>query len=993
MLLFTACLRKYGESGEDVEKLLRGQMAKDRGLSRDEAFDELVADACESMLLDSNAVEKVAELRSTDSELFGRIRQFIRRILNRLRAMYAGVSSYSEEGKALHEMTGTVEKLAKLFEDAALDAVSNRSGIAKTQSEVTTADNIVEGDKTKHSLRADYVRELDNWDGDTTGFSFTVGKTSDALIKAGIPNKLIKLDATKVKNAIKKHSGMNIEIFKNIPDLLEHPVVVIDSKRNENSKIVMGDLYDGNGNVVTTVLLLAPTSKKGNVLDIIKISSAEGRGHIESLFKNGDSYNVPVRYVDEKRVQNWLNANRLQLPLHSFNSDSDSSISEKSEKVNSLSENISKTDIRHSYKGINKDGIEVYETSEDTMSLTRSERVKKYLKLLENDYVGRTAKFIRNGHVYYAEFDRANPRKSVYGEKHFTADGKKAYIKAGADGDVFNLIENSVYDYSLADAKNHKSKDGFTDYFDYFVKTVQIDGKVFDLRATVKKKYGADGGYAYTLFLKKNNRMKASPAGSTQGALQVEGDAFDKDYMQFSPKSQVEISTKSKKSKKINREALETITESQYEEMKKHFGVTRDIRVAGYLLTDGSMLDFSGKHWGDIGSKTRQVDHRDISEVLPDGSENYGAMVRMIANGNIRLMPESGGICLSQPPTDRQRQALRYYIDMYSRRIGDSDGVIVDFDEPGGDTVYSRTYDKGTDADTVMKDIDKYFRYGNRSELMSFHDGSDIRYSLKKGAEQDVEKVLNQIRYTEDVFLTESSPDIMVEQKGVENLPMLMKASHIRENVFTEKEAKARGLRVSPNIHYHGLGKDLFLKIIDGLGDVGLAYRGTKNAADPSRRENYFLLISQYRDANGNMINIPVFINETGQYNRVFIGTNKIATVFGRDDLKSYIQREIGNGNLVRIKKRSTQVGELTSLINASYDENASDSSISQKSENVNSFSKNFEKNGYSKKSEGEMSDRELLANALETTIDTDTQAGQNELKILREYKDRIEAV
>ena len=181
--------------------------------------------------------------------------------------------------------------------------------------------------------------------------------------------------------------------------------------------------------------------------------------------------------------------------------------------------------------------------------------------------------------------------------------------------------------------------------------------------------------------------------------------------------------------------------------MKKHFGVTRDIRVAGYLLTDGSMLDFSGKHWGDIGSKTRQVDHRDISEVLPDGSENYGAMVRMIANGNIRLMPESGGICLSQPPTDRQRQVLRYYIDMYSRRIGDSDGVIVDFDEPGGDTVYSRTYDKGTDADTVMKDIDNYFRYGNRSELMSFHDG----YSKKsEGEMSDRELLANALETTID---------------------------------------------------------------------------------------------------------------------------------------------------------------------------------------------------------------------------------------------------
>lgn len=184
-------------------------------------------------------------------------------------------------------------------------------------------------------------------------------------------------------------------------------------------------------------------------------------------------------------------------------------------------------DIQASYRGKNKYGIEVYETSEDTMSLSWDERIDKFISLLENDYVGRTAKFTRNGHVYYAEFDRANPRKSVYGEKHFSKNGKKAYLRAGADGDIFDLVENSAYKASSKDTKNHKSKDTFTDYFDYFVKTVQIDGKVFNLNASVKKKYGAAGGYTYTLFLNDNKRIKASPAISTQGAFKVEGDAFN----------------------------------------------------------------------------------------------------------------------------------------------------------------------------------------------------------------------------------------------------------------------------------------------------------------------------------------------------------------------------------------------------------------------------------------------------------------------------------
>ncbi len=216
-----------------------------------------------------------------------------------------------------------------------------------------------------------------------------------------------------------------------------------------------------------------------------------------------------------------------------------------------------------------------------------------------------------------------------------------------------------------------------------------------------------------------------------------------------------------------------------------------------------------------------------------------------------------------------------------------------------------------------------------------------VRYSLRKGAEKDVEKALNDKTYREDVYLTENSPSIIASQKGVRNLPMLMKASHIRENVFTEDEAKNMGLKVDEHTHYHGLGKELFLKIIDGLDDITLAYRGTKNADNSERRENYFLLISQYKDAIGNTVNVPIYINETAQYNRVFIGTNKIATVFGRQNFADYINKEIKNGNLVRIKNRSTQASERTALIAGGYSKNASGNSISQNSEKVNTFAKN----------------------------------------------------
>lgn len=96
----------------------------------------------------------------------------------------------------------------------------------------------------------------------------------------------------------------------------------------------MGDLYDEHGKIVTAVLLLTPTSKKGNMLDFYKISSAEGRSHIKSLFTKEDGSPVAVRYVDKKRIQSWLNVNRLQLPLHNLDSDSKFSIRNDGTNVN-----------------------------------------------------------------------------------------------------------------------------------------------------------------------------------------------------------------------------------------------------------------------------------------------------------------------------------------------------------------------------------------------------------------------------------------------------------------------------------------------------------------------------------------------------------------------------------------------------------------------------------------------------------------------------------
>ena len=225
-------------------------------------------------------------------------------------------------------------------------------------------------------------------------------------------------------------------------------------------------------------------------------------------------------------------------------------------------ENTVFADSGESYElvGKNKDGIEVYETSGGTMALTWDDRRAKYLDDLKNEYRGKTARFERNGHTYYAKFDQNSIRKPIYGDSRASVNGVKALTKAGADGDVFNLLENSKYTGSKPNTKTHTS----ADYFDYFVKTVQIDGKVFDLVADVEKEIGASGGYIYTLALRDNKNIKASPALGTpeMGPVKSAGNASTKSVLQN------EGNVNSVDDAKFSRE----IPEANYEALKEKYG-------------------------------------------------------------------------------------------------------------------------------------------------------------------------------------------------------------------------------------------------------------------------------------------------------------------------------------------------------------------------------------------------------------------------------------
>lgn len=368
--------------------------------------------------------------------------------------------------------------------------------------------------------------------------------------------------------------------------------------------------------------------------------------------------------------------------------------------------------VRFDLKGKNKDGVEVYETGEDVKKMPYKERMEAFMDIMRNEYAGRTAKFSDGINTYYAKFDEADLRKNVYGDKKSSQKGWKAKINTGADGSIFELVENATYNGGKAEqGKKTQAHQNLTGW-EYFVKTVQIDGQVYDLLANVRKK--PDGEFVYSIQLNENkNKASAPPLQYRNGTAK----ANNRPVGVSTNASESSVPQNGENVKK--RYSLKEYTDEEKKQHRKdadeYFGHTYKWSETGYILTNGKKLDFSGRHEGGPGGY-RTVDHRDIRDALGDdygGSDYSGSMVQFMSEGNIRISPESGGINLSVMPTKNQLDSLS---DFISHNRGE---VILDLDTPDGQTVSSTEYPRGTHANKVLADIKAYFEDGTTPQVSS----------------------------------------------------------------------------------------------------------------------------------------------------------------------------------------------------------------------------------------------------------------------------------
>jgi len=139
---------------------------------------------------------------------------------------------------------------------------------------------------------------------------------------------------------------------------------------------------------------------------------------------------------------------------------------------------------------------------------------------------------------------------------------------------------------------------------------------------------------------------------------------------------------------------------------KAVYGTTNDIREAGYLLTDGTMLDFSEKKDGGEPGR-RSLDHNEMSHFEHNDKEYTPGVSGFLNMGNIRLMPEIGGIDLARLPLDSQIPTLKKYIQFFNGK------VIIDFSSKENRAAENSVeYGSGIKAIRIINDIVNYYEKG-----------------------------------------------------------------------------------------------------------------------------------------------------------------------------------------------------------------------------------------------------------------------------------------
>ena len=427
-------------SGHDVMKMADNVKINygDRLTKNEDCIEEIVCNSIMAIAGDESAMHKALQVAKADEGVLQKLANAIKNLASKIKEFII-THTTNEAAQAFVNDVKALDKLAEMFSDAA-DNIKAKSEEVITNEQKNNTDKGVES--VKYSIDKHFAEKYDKWDKKSTGFAFRVGSTSRVLRKLGVNNKDITWDSSKIIKIKEKHPEMTDSIIKQVPNILENPIIVMESNTVNGRLVLFGDVYDSKNNPVLVALELNPTDRGGKNLNVIKVASAYGKEKNLQNFINKSK----ILYVEpnKKRTHMWLRVNRLQLPLLSSSTYGffNNSISQNSKNVNTKNDESS-NDIKYSI-GYTTDNNPVVVINDDILKgVKKSDWVKTVKNTISDKFsngIPIKGRFIKVNRITRNEYTNSKYSKNkknydtvIYKDKFKTANNLDEIIIASTN--------------------------------------------------------------------------------------------------------------------------------------------------------------------------------------------------------------------------------------------------------------------------------------------------------------------------------------------------------------------------------------------------------------------------------------------------------------------------------------------------------------------------------------------------------------------------------
>ena len=306
----------YNLDSRVAEKQEQYKQIKGQELSREEALEELTADALYDAIATPEALGAFvsrayenAENKNAFKQAMDQVMAFINRFVAEVKALAKKIAGKNPEARAMleHEADwgeSIIQEYNRLMEEAGKrEAQQQGNGQAQKENVQTRYSTKAQDQLTEDKY---FQRAIDAWDGTSSGGRVKIGVISKGGIYEGIglPDGVLYMDYSKLAKALSKHGDhLSKNTLKQIPQMLASPVVITQpiNPQVKNTVNVFGDLMGDNGKPIMVSIMMRPNYTKTGLEAVIR--TVEMRSDDKKLIT---PQSLLYANPNKKRTQEWL---------------------------------------------------------------------------------------------------------------------------------------------------------------------------------------------------------------------------------------------------------------------------------------------------------------------------------------------------------------------------------------------------------------------------------------------------------------------------------------------------------------------------------------------------------------------------------------------------------------------------------------------------------------------------------------------------------------